>query len=365
MRLGVRAALVAGSWLEGDVRVDDGLITAVGVRPGGRAGLAAAGLVDLHLNGIAGVDFLNADSEGYARAGEALAAHGVTAYRPTFISSAPEAYARALAVAGGLRAGRGPRVLGVHLEGPFLSPRWAGAHDVAHFLLPDSRLADRLCDAGPVTHVTLAPELPGALELIAHLVARGVGVGCGHCDADALTAHRAFDAGARAVTHVFNAHRRWKARDPGIAGAALVRADVWVQAIVDNVHLAPETAYAAFLAARERFCLVSDGMEAIGLAPGTHRLGDRVVEVGELGARLPDGTLAGSLLTLDQAVRNLVGMGATPAAALGCATATPAAMAGRADLGRLEPGLPADVVVLGDDLCVRRTVVRGLEAFAQ
>jgi N-acetylglucosamine-6-phosphate deacetylase len=363
MRLGVRAALVAGSWVEGDVSVEDGRVAEVGLRAAGR-GLAAPGLVDLHVNGIAGVDFLHADADGYARAGRALAAHGVTAYQPTFVSSPPAALIEALRVVGRLGRGPGPRVVGVHLEGPFLSPKWAGAHDPQHLLAPDIRLADRLCDAGPVSHVTLAPELPGGLELVGHVVSRGIGVGCGHCDADAPTAHRAFDLGARAVTHVFNAHRRWAARDPGVAGAALVRPEVCVQAIVDLVHLAPEAAYAAFLASGKRFCLVSDSIEGTALGPGSYRLGGRTVQVSQRDARLPDGTLAGSLLTLDRAVRNLVGLGATPAAALHAATAAPAALLRRSCLGRLEPGAPADVVVLDEDLFVRRTLVGGVEVFA-
>ena len=158
--------------------------------------------------------------------------------------------------------------------------------------------------------MTLAPELPGALELIDWLVARDVVVSCGHSDADAAQAHAAFDRGARAITHVHNAHRRWRPRDPGIAGAALVRPDVTVQAIVDGVHLAPETAYGAFLAARERFCLVTDAIEAALLDPGEYELGGRPVRSRDGAVRLPDGTLAGSVLTMDEAVRNLVASGA-------------------------------------------------------
>ena len=200
------------------------------------------------------------------------------------------------------------------------------------------RLAERLVGAGPVTTMTLAPELPGALELIDWLVARDVVVSCGHSDADAAQAYAAFDRGARAITHVYNAHRRWRPRDPGIAGAALVRPDVTVQAIVDGVHLAPETAYGAFLAARERFCLVTDAIEAALLDPGEYELGGRPVRSRDGAVRLPDGTLAGSVLTMDEAVRNLVASGADWTDAVHAASTAPARLLGRDDLGRLRAG---------------------------
>jgi N-acetylglucosamine-6-phosphate deacetylase len=255
-------------------------------------------------------------------------------------------------------------VLGVHLEGPYLSPQWPGAHDPAHLRAPDVAEALALCERGPVVIVTLAPELAGGLELVAALAARGIAVSCGHSDADAPTAAAAFDAGARAITHIYNAHRRWAPRDPGLAGAALVRPDVTVQAIVDHVHLAPEAAYAAFLAARGRFALVTDAMEAAGRGPGTYRLGRREVEVHDGRAELADGLLAGSVLTMDEAVRNLVGCGASLAEAAHAAATVPARLLGRPELGVLRPGGPADITVLDDDLRVVRTLVQGTEAYA-
>src|SRR3954470_8191427 len=227
MRLGVTAAVIDGQHVPGDVEIDDGVITRAGAPAPASGGLAVPGFVDAHINGFAGVDFLTASADGYRRAAEALAQTGVVAYQPTFITSPPEVLLAAL----GELAAAGPLMLGAHLEGPFLSPRWPGAHDPAYLLQPDLALIDELLAAGPVTMVTLAPELPGGLDLVGHLVARDVVVSCGHTDADAATAHAAFDAGARALTHVYNAHRRWQARDPGPAGAALVRPDVTVQAI--------------------------------------------------------------------------------------------------------------------------------------
>jgi N-acetylglucosamine-6-phosphate deacetylase len=363
MRLGVRAALVDGEVVAGDVTIEGEAVTAVGVSPPGSLGTAVPGFVDAHINGIAGVDFFSTDEQGYRRAREALAATGVVAFQPTFVSSPQATYREPLALARALVVDGLPALVGVHLEGPFLAPTWAGAHDPAHLLQPDPALAAELCDAGPVTMMTVAPELPGGLELVRMLAARGVVVSLGHSDADAAAAHAAFDAGARAITHVHNAHRRWRPRDPGLAGVALVRPDARVQAIVDGVHLAPESAYGAFLAANHRFCLVTDAVEAAGMGQGSYRLAGRTVHVADGAVRLPDGTLAGSLLTMDEAVRNLVAAGAALRGAVHAASTAPAHLLGRPDLGLLRPGAPAHIAVLDDELRVLRTVVRGVEAF--
>jgi N-acetylglucosamine-6-phosphate deacetylase len=365
VRLGVGAALVGGELVEGDVRIEDGLVAEVGVSPAG-SGTALPGFVDLHINGVAGVDFLTTDVAGYRRAAEALARTGVVAFQPTFVSSRVDAYAEPLAVAAEVAADHAglPLVTGVHLEGPFLSPLWPGAHDPVHLRAPDPKLAARLVAGGPVRTMTIAPELPGGLELTERLAAAGVVVSCGHSDSDAPTAHAAFDRGARAITHVHNAHRRWKPRDPGLAGVALVRPDVAVQAIVDGVHLAPESAYGVFLATGPRFCLVTDAIEAAMHDAGDHELGGRPVTVRDGAVRLPDGTLAGSVLTMDEAVRNLVASGASLEDAVRAASATPARLLGRDDLGALRPGMPAHLTVLDDDLRVVRTLVGGVEAFA-
>jgi N-acetylglucosamine-6-phosphate deacetylase len=365
VRLGVEAALVDGELVRGDVTVEDGVVTAVGVEPAGKTGIAVPGFVDAHVNGFAGVDFMTADADGYRRAAAALAATGVVAFQPTFVSAPVADYPAALQVAAEGTGPGLPLVTGVHLEGPFLSPAWPGAHDPSALLAPDPRLAVRLCELGPVRTITLAPELPGGLELLERLVARGVVVSCGHSDADATVARAAFDRGARAITHLYNAHRRWEPRDPGLGGAALVHPRVSVQAIVDNVHLAPESAYAAFLAAGTRFCLVTDAIEATTLGPGEYALGGRTVHVRGGEVRLDDGTLAGSVLTMDQAVRNLVACGASLAQAIHAASTAPAALLGRSDLGALRPGAPAHLTVLDDELRPTRTLVGGNEAFSR
>jgi N-acetylglucosamine-6-phosphate deacetylase len=361
--------VVDGRLVPGDVELTAGRVSAVGVAPPGRRGLAAPGFVDLQVNGFAGVDFLAADVDGYVRAGEALAATGVTAYQPTLITSSREAYRSALGVlgrpAGPEAPPAGPRRFGVHLEGPFLAPDRRGAHPGEHLRPPDPRLLDELLGWGPVTTMTLAPELPGAIDLVAALVGRGVVVSLGHSDATAAEAGAAFDAGARTVTHLFNAMRRFDHREPGLAGAALARPDVVVQAIVDGIHLAADTVRMAWRAAAGRFALVTDAIEAAGGLDGAHRLGSREVSVHGPEVLLADGTLAGSVLTMDAALRNLVELGIPLEAAIGAATEVPAGVLGRADLGRLSVGSVADVVVLDDALVPRRTLVGGIEVFCR
>jgi N-acetylglucosamine-6-phosphate deacetylase len=367
VRLGVAAALVGGEEVAGDVEIADGRIAAVGLSPAGRLGLAVPGLIDVQVNGFAGVDFLTASPEDHATAASALAAVGVTAYQPTLISSPPEALRRALAAVAEALAGEARpsiRMLGVHLEGPFLSPAWPGAHPTEHLRDPDPELVDALLAAGPVAAVTLAPELPGGLELVESLVARGLGVRIGHTDADAATSHAAFARGASAITHVHNGHRRFAARDPGPAGAALARDDVTVTAIVDGVHLADETVAIVRRAAGERLCLVSDAIAAAGMGDGRYRLGEVEIQVRDGRATTSGGVLAGSVSSLDTALRRLVAGGATLAEAVHAASRAPALLAGRPDLGTLAPGAPADVAVLDSELRVTRTLVDGVERFA-
>jgi N-acetylglucosamine-6-phosphate deacetylase len=355
VRLGVEAAIVDGALVPGDLAIEDGVVVGAGLAGGVAApgsGIAVPGFVDLQVNGFGGVDFAVADADGYRRAGAALLETGVTAFQPTLITAPEDELVASLAEVPA--AGIGPRVLGAHLEGPFLSPRRMGAHPAAARRDPDLDLAERLLDAGPVAYMTLAPELPGALELVDFLLARGIVVSCGHTDATAAEAGAAFDRGARTVTHLFNAMRPLAHRDPGIAGAALTRDDVVVQLILDGVHLSEETARLAWKAAAGRLALVTD---AIG---GT-RLGNDDVEVVGGVARRADGTIAGSVATMPEAVRRLHALGATLEQAVAAATSVPARVLGRADVGVLRVGGPADVVVLDDRLEIRSVHAAGLE----
>jgi N-acetylglucosamine-6-phosphate deacetylase len=365
MRLGVAAALVDGRLVPGDVEIAAGIVTGVGLSPPAvRGGIAAPGFVDLQVNGFAGVDFMHADRAGYARAGEAMLETGTTAYQPTFITAPEDDLVAALREMPGGGGDGGPSVIGAHVEGPFLSPRRIGAHPPAWRREPDAALLTRLLDAGKVSQVTLAPELAGAGELIDLLLERRVVVSAGHTDATAADAHRAFDRGVRTVTHLFNAMRPPAPRDPGIALAALARRDVTVQVIADGHHVAGETLLVAWRSAPGRVALVTDAVAAAGMGDGEFALGGRrVVSAGGV-VRGPEGQLAGSALTMLDAVRNVHALGVSLEDALTAASAVPASIAGRGDLGRLAPGSPADVVVLDDNLAIVRVLIGGVERVA-
>jgi N-acetylglucosamine-6-phosphate deacetylase len=340
VRLGVAHALVDGELVPGDVELGDGTLVAVGLAGPG-SGIAAPGFVDVHIHGFAGVDFATADAEGYRVATEALLATGVTEFRPSFITASEEELVAALREV--------PRGLGAHLEGPFISPKRLGMHPAGARREPDAALLERFLAAGPVAHMTLAPELPGALELVDTLVARGITAACGHTDATAEQAYAAFDCGARHVTHLFNAMRPFTHRDPGIAGAALTRDDVTVELILDGHHLSDEAVRLALRAAPQRIALVTDALAAAGKGDGDWRMGPQRVFVRDGVARLENGVLAGSVLTMPAAIRELVRIGGTVAQALHAASRR-----------SLSPGAPADVVVLDDALEVRDVFLGGV-----
>jgi N-acetylglucosamine-6-phosphate deacetylase len=314
------------------------------------------------VNGFAGVDFMGADAADVRRAADAILETGVTAFQPTLITAAEDDLVRAIGEVPG--DGGGARILGVHLEGPFLSPKRLGAHEGANRRDPDLGLAGRLLDAGRVTYMTLAPELPGALDLVRFLRGRGVTVSLGHTDATAEEAAAAFRLGACTVTHLFNAMRPFRHRDPGVVGAALTRPDVIVQLILDGHHVAPEAARLAWAAAAGRIALVTDAIAAAGAGDGSYALGNGAVSVDGGVARRSDGVLAGSSTTLLDAVRNLCALGIAPADAISAASAVPARVLRRDDLGTIRPGSPADVIVLDDALELRRVVVAGRERVA-
>jgi N-acetylglucosamine-6-phosphate deacetylase len=359
MKLGVEAALVDGQFVPGDVEILGDRVTRIGIAgPNGR-GVASPGFVDLQVNGFGGVDFLDSDAAGYRRAGEALLETGVTAYLPTFITT-PEDQLLA-AVNEVPFDGVAPRILGIHLEGPFLAPGRLGTHPPLARRDPDPVQLERLLASGRIRLMTLAPELEGADEVIDLLLRRGVTVSCGHTDATAEEANAAFDRGVRTVTHLFNAMRPLRHRDPGIAGAALAREDVVVQVILDGVHLAPETARLVWRAAAGRVVLVTDAVSGAGVQDGSYSLGGFEVKIRDGVVRGPDGQLAGSVLTMIEAVRNLHALGVPLSQALEAASTVPARVLGLTDVGRLELGAPADVVVVDDNLQIERVIVGGQE----
>jgi N-acetylglucosamine-6-phosphate deacetylase len=359
VRLGVEAALVRGELVAGDVEVDDGVVLEVGLAGGKRGRVAVPGFVDLQVNGFGGVDFLAAGTEDYLRAGEALLLTGVTAYQPTFITAAESTIIDALHAlpVNGAR----PRILGAHLEGPFLSPDRLGTHPQAQRRDPDLGLLERLLEPGGVTEMTLAPELPGAAAVIERLLELGVVVSAGHSNATAEEARDAFDLGVSTTTHLFNAMRPFRSRDPGIIGVALTRPDVFVQMIVDGHHLADETVRLVWAAAGGRLALVTDATAGASNGGGIYQLGEVEIEVADGPPTREDGVLAGTVLTMIDAVRNVHALGISFEDAIGAATTVPARILGRTDVGVLEPGGPADVVVIDDRLDIVNVLCAGEE----
>ncbi|HEY2193557.1 MAG TPA: N-acetylglucosamine-6-phosphate deacetylase [Actinomycetospora sp.] len=367
-RLGVSAALVGGVLHPGDVAVADGVVEAVGLPPARGGAIAVAGLVDVQCNGYAGIDLTSvADVDEVTALRHAVAADGVTAVAPTVITATPDTLVTAL---GHLDRGRnqeaGARLLGAHVEGPFLSPARAGTHPPQHLHSPDPELLTTLLDAGEVAITTLAPELDGALDLVRQATAAGVAVMAGHSDATAAQAHAGFDAGVSGATHLFNAMSGFAHRAPGLAAAALAHPGAVVTVIADGHHLDPDVLRVVAVAAAGRWALVTDATAAAGMPEGTFVLGDVALTVADGAVRNPDGTLAGSAATLAGCVRTAVAAGIDLSAALVAATATPARLVppGRRphpDLGVLRPGGVADVTVLDDALRVSSVLLAGKE----
>jgi N-acetylglucosamine-6-phosphate deacetylase len=356
----VGAALVRGELVPGDVAIENGVVAEVGLGDGlGGGRIAVPGFVDIQVNGFGGVDFLAAATDDYQRAGEALLATGVTAYQPTFITAPERALVDALRALPANDAR--PRVLGAHLEGPFLSPERLGTHPHVHRRDPDIELLDRLLSHGRVSEMTLAPELSEADTVVRRLLERGVVVSAGHTNATADEAHDAFNLGVSTVTHLFNAMRPFRSRDPGIAGVALTRRDVFIQMIVDGHHLADETVRLVWAAAGGRVALVTDATAGAANGGGIYQLGEVEIEVAGGPPTREDGVLAGTVLTMIDAVRNLHALGIPLEDAVGAATSVPATILGRRDVGVLEPGAAADVVVLDDRLDVVNVLCAGDE----
>jgi N-acetylglucosamine-6-phosphate deacetylase len=357
----------------GYVLVAGGLVVEVAGGPPPRdpdlaltTGCLVPGLIDLQVNGCFGVDLAAVDAAGWALAARRLPETGTTAFLPTFVTAPVDEMSHALRCASVLVADppAGARVLGVHMEGPFLAPTRAGAHRREWMVTPTQAAVAGLlaAGAGALRVVTLAPELGGGLAAVATLASAGVVVSVGHSDATARQVAAAADAGARMVTHLFNAQRPLHHREPGVVGQALTDPRLTSGLIADLTHVAAAACAIAFAAAPGRICLVTDASAAAGMTPGRYRLGGRLVDVrpgDDQPSRLADGTLAGSVLRMDRAVANAVTAGVGLADAVAAATRVPADVLGRPDLGRLKPGAAADLVWLDDDLHAQATWVAG------
>lgn len=360
--------------LEGEVLLPDGRLapgrlvleggTVQSFRPGATSSrrLVLPGFVDVHVHGGAGHDAMDG-AEGVLGLARFHARKGTTALCPTTVTSELSELEKALrGVADVGRRGegetRGARILGAHVEGPFISEKRLGAQP-RHARRPELAALERLLAAGPVAIVTLAPELEGALDLVRALVARGVRASLGHSDAGLEAARQAYAAGARGATHLWNAMTGVHHRSPGLAVAALEQEEAFLELILDGHHVHPALLDLTLRSAKGRVCLVTDAIRAAGLGDGPTELGGQAVTVRGGRATLADGTLAGSVLTQDEALRQAVRAGLPVARAAELLSRNPADYLGRRDLGRFEPGARADAVVLSPDLAVERVLVGG------
>jgi len=348
-------------------------------------GILAPGFIDIHIHGGAGHDVMEAGGDALPAMERLLARHGVSSYFPTTVTAPLEATLSALArLADAIESGkddaaasdagaRGPRAtgpqarpLGIHLEGPFISHARRGVHPPENLLAPSLPAFDRFWQAarGHVRVLTIAPELPGAIEVVVEAVKRGVCVSLGHSDADLNAARAGVKAGARHATHTFNAMRPLDHRDPGILGEVLTDSRLSADMIADGIHLDPAVVQ-LFLKAKgpEAAVLITDATAATGMPDGRYRLGSLEVEVKD-GKCLSGGNLAGSVLTMDRAVRNVMQFAQWDLQqAVRLATLNPARVValngGRDQVGFLAPGARADLVVLSAQGEVRNTIIGG------
>lgn len=351
------------------VRIEDGRVAELGIgsdwadadtivdaaEAAGPGAILTPGFIDIHGHGGAGVAF----DDGAAAIRTARDMHrerGTTRAVISLVTGSLDALATRVAEIADLRE-TDADILGSHLEGPFLDPGHKGAHDPELLREPTAADVQRLLDAGrgTVRQMTIAPEIPGGLEAVRVVVANGAAAAVGHTDADDDTVRAAFDAGASILTHAFNAMRPIHHRDPGPVLTAAADRRVTLEAIVDNIHLHPHVTKLLFDEAPGRVALVTDSMAAAGSVDGDYSLGGLHVTVLDGVARVDSGSIAGSTLTQDAALRNAVAAGATLSEAVRALTETPAAAIGFGEeLGALRPGMLGDAVLLDADLQVVR-----------
>ena len=324
------------------------------------SGLICPGFIDLQINGGFGVD-VGPDPKVLKTLASKLPQTGVTAFLPTAISWPTERYEAFFEALENASTTSGARILGAHLEGPFLSVERKGAHDPANLRSVDLGFLREVLSFGKIRIMTLAPELPKALEAIQALSEEGVIASAGHTSATYEQVLDALDAGMSLGTHLYNAMSPMRHRAPGAVGALLTDDRARVGVIFDGVHVHEGALRLAYRAkGLQGLALVTDAMEAAGMPPGEYELSGRSVEVKDGTVRLPDGTLAGSVLTMDRAVRNAHRFLRIPLEdAVRMATETPASILGFTKKGRIMVGADADLTLLAPDGMVSETIVTG------
>lgn len=327
--------------------------------------IVTPGFVDLQVNGGHGID-LQGNPDYMWELGQALPRSGVTSFLPTFVTGPPKSYGAAMMALSKQPSGYlGAHPVGLHFEGPFLSPNQSGMHHPAHLSIPSSIIAGDWSRAAGVALVTLAPELPSSIEMIRGLASRGVAVSAGHSSASAQEADEGFNAGVSMVTNLFYAMEPLDQRSPNLAGAALARDEVVVGIIADGVHTAPLfTKLVWHTKGPTRVALVTNAVSAMGRPAGSYELaGQTIISDGQT-VKNRRGALAGTTLTMDRAVRNLIEFTQCDLAqALVSASATPTSVISVHDRGHLHPGAVADITFLRDDLGVELTICSGQVAY--
>ncbi len=355
-----------------DIGIENGRIAFVGqaeapltpLADGMPQGLVCAGFLDQHIHGAMGADTMDCCHESLEKISQALAAEGTTAFLATTMTASEEmlfGVIEAAATYAGAKP-KGAALLGVHLEGPFLSSKRIGAQNASFLQTGDAGAVERLCRHGNVKLVTVAPEIEGAEALIRAFCRRGVCVSAGHSDADAATVCRAMAWGLGGVTHTYNAMSALHHRDVGMVGGALLYDELFCEVIADGLHVSGEALRLLFKSKpQNKAVLITDAMRGKGMPNGVYDLGGQEVILKGKEARLPDGTLAGSVLRMNEAVKNAVLLGgASREEALDMASYNPALRLGLAEeYGSIAVGKRADLTILDDDYEVLMTVVGG------
>jgi N-acetylglucosamine-6-phosphate deacetylase len=334
-----------------------------------QGGYIAPGLVDVHMHGSDGVELMDGTVEAMATMGRYLARHGTVAFLPSTVTAMKDkTRAVATLVADYSGAEDEAEVLGIHLEGPYINERYKGAQygpairraDLDELAELHSILGDRL------RLVTLAPEVPGSLQAIAWLKERGITVSIGHSDATYEQAMEGFATGITHATHTYNGMRGLHHREPGVLGAILATPDIWAELIADLVHVHPGAIRVMLRSVgADRIVLITDAVQATGLPDGEYVLGDQRIFVQDGAARLKEGNLAGSTLTLLQAVVNMVReIGVSLPDAFRMASFNPAQSIGLADRGWIQEGNQADFVILTPGFEVQKTIIAGRIAYS-